>query len=114
MHEVQAKAILSAGKNGMNLYRGCTHGCIYCDARSRCYQMNEQLDAKLPGMKERYHKTYGYAYEILSPNGRELWSVFSDFCKKHGMMYKEDAIFTYLNTYEEKGYEQLVFPGLEL
>ncbi len=32
MHKVQVKGILSA-KNGMNVYRGCTHGCIYCDAR---------------------------------------------------------------------------------
>ncbi len=39
MHFVQAKGILSAG-NGMNLYRGCQHGCIYCDSRSRCYQMD--------------------------------------------------------------------------
>ena len=39
MHEVYAKSILSA-KNGMNLYRGCSHGCIYCDSRSTCYQMN--------------------------------------------------------------------------
>ena len=38
MHMVQAKGILSA-KNGMNIYRGCTHGCIYCDARSDCYNM---------------------------------------------------------------------------
>lgn len=38
MHEVEAKGILSA-KNGMNLYRGCSHGCIYCDSRSKCYQM---------------------------------------------------------------------------
>ena len=36
MHFVDAKSILSA-QNGMNLYRGCTHGCIYCDSRSRCY-----------------------------------------------------------------------------
>lgn len=36
MHFVDAKGILSAG-NGVNLYRGCTHGCIYCDSRSRCY-----------------------------------------------------------------------------
>lgn len=38
MHFVNAKGILSA-KNGMNVYRGCTHGCIYCDSRSACYQM---------------------------------------------------------------------------
>ncbi len=38
MHEVEVKSILSP-KNGMNLYRGCTHGCIYCDSRSTCYQI---------------------------------------------------------------------------
>lgn len=36
MHFIQAKSILSS-QNGMNLYRGCTHGCIYCDSRSVCY-----------------------------------------------------------------------------
>ena len=43
MHYVMAKGILSA-RNGMNLYRGCQHGCIYCDARSRCYQMNHAFE----------------------------------------------------------------------
>ena len=43
MHEVTAKGILSA-TNGMNLYRGCTHGCIYCDSRSTCYQMNHDFE----------------------------------------------------------------------
>ena len=43
MHYVQAKAILSP-KNGMNLYRGCQHGCIYCDSRSLCYQMNHTFE----------------------------------------------------------------------
>ncbi|MFT8351379.1 SPL family radical SAM protein [Clostridium saccharoperbutylacetonicum] len=39
MHEVISKGILSSN-NGMNIYRGCTHGCIYCDARSHCYGMD--------------------------------------------------------------------------
>ena len=41
MHFVEAKSILSGGHGsyGMNIYRGCTHGCIYCDSRSKCYQM---------------------------------------------------------------------------
>ena len=36
MHFVDAKGILtgSGGHFGMNIYRGCTHGCIYCDSRS--------------------------------------------------------------------------------
>lgn len=36
MHSIRAKGLLSA-KNGFNLYRGCSHGCIYCDSRSACY-----------------------------------------------------------------------------
>ena len=43
MHYVQAKGILSA-KNGMNLYRGCSHGCIYCDSRSTCYHMEHDFE----------------------------------------------------------------------
>lgn len=43
MHYITAKGILSS-KNGMNLYRGCTHGCIYCDSRSRCYHMEHAFE----------------------------------------------------------------------
>lgn len=43
MHYVKAKGILSP-KNGMNLYRGCSHGCIYCDSRSSCYQMGHAFE----------------------------------------------------------------------
>ncbi len=43
MHFTKVKGILSAD-NGMNLYRGCQHGCIYCDSRSRCYQMNHLFE----------------------------------------------------------------------
>ena len=43
MHYVTAKGILSSG-NGMNLYRGCSHGCIYCDSRSSCYRMNHDFE----------------------------------------------------------------------
>ena len=43
MHFVKVRGILSAS-NGMNLYRGCTHGCIYCDSRSRCYHMEHAFE----------------------------------------------------------------------
>ena len=43
MHFVTAKGILSSN-NGMNLYRGCSHGCIYCDSRSKCYQMKHNFE----------------------------------------------------------------------
>ena len=43
MHFVNSKSILSP-KNGMNLYRGCSHGCIYCDSRSEIYNMNHNFE----------------------------------------------------------------------
>lgn len=43
MHYKQYKAILS-NQNGMNIYRGCSHGCIYCDSRSNCYQMDHDFE----------------------------------------------------------------------
>jgi len=65
MHYKKYKSILSP-KNNMNLYRGCTHGCIYCDSRSVCYGIDhafedievkedadKQLDAELRRRKKR-------------------------------------------------------------
>ena len=46
MHFVNAKGILtgSGERWGMNIYRGCTHGCVYCDSRSRCYQFTHLFE----------------------------------------------------------------------
>lgn len=46
MHYTEAKGILTARASvfGMNIYRGCSHGCIYCDARSTCYQMKHDFE----------------------------------------------------------------------
>lgn len=43
MHFKEVKSILSP-HNGMNIYRGCTHGCIYCDSRSDCYQIEHDFE----------------------------------------------------------------------
>ncbi len=51
MHFVKAKGILSPS-NGMNLYRGCSHGCIYCDSRSLCYHVAEEGDFEDIEVKE--------------------------------------------------------------
>ena len=61
MHFVEAKGILSSN-NGMNIYRGCTHGCIYCDSRSRCYGFThefEDIEVKInaPQLLERALKS---------------------------------------------------------
>ena len=45
MHFVKAKGILNGnGRKGMNIYRGCTHGCIYCDGRSKCYNFTHPFE----------------------------------------------------------------------
>lgn len=46
MHFVDSKGILngSGGHIGMNIYRGCTHGCIYCDSRSTCYHFTHPFE----------------------------------------------------------------------
>ena len=46
MHFVDAKGILTgnSGYYGMNIYRGCSHGCIYCDSRSKCYQFTHAFE----------------------------------------------------------------------
>ena len=49
MEFIKVKTILSKEKYGnewfgidykINLYRGCSHGCIYCDSRSNCYHID--------------------------------------------------------------------------
>ncbi len=36
------------GKNyNMNIYRGCSHGCIYCDSRSECYHIDDFDEVKV-------------------------------------------------------------------
>ncbi|MBR1722832.1 MAG: radical SAM protein [Treponema sp.] len=44
MHFVNAKSILTAKPCGINIYRGCSHGCIYCDSRSKCYHFTHAFE----------------------------------------------------------------------
>lgn len=74
--EIEAKSIITRAKKpsqwfgveyGMNIYRGCSHGCIYCDSRSDCYHVEnfdteiivktnaaQLLDKQLSRMRKRY------------------------------------------------------------
>lgn len=62
MEFIEAKKILQKASHGeewfgidynMNLYKGCSHKCIYCDSRSNCYQVEEfdRVRSKKDGIK---------------------------------------------------------------
>lgn len=69
------------------------------------------LDKFFPGLKEKYIRTYGNAYEVPSPDSRELMNLFRSFCRENGIMYRLEECFDYLQTLPER-YEQMTLPGL--
>lgn len=64
------------------------------------------LDKHFPGMKERYIKQYGNAYQLPSPRAKELMSMFTNTCKEHGILCSPNDCFDYLHLFPEK-YEQM-------
>ena len=66
------------------------------------------LDRHFPGLKERYARTYGNAYEVPSPDSEELMNLFRSFCRDHGILYRPDECFDYLHELPEK-YRQMTF-----
>ena len=64
------------------------------------------LDKYFPGLKQRYMREYGNSYMLPSPNDRELMELFRNKCSEHGIMYKPDECFSYLNEFPVKD-EQL-------
>lgn len=67
------------------------------------------LDHDFPGMKERYIKTYGNAYELPSPNSRELTKLVVERCEEVGILCKPDECFAYLHEFPEKYVQQSLF-----
>lgn len=68
----------------------------------------QKLDEHFPGMKSKYHRKYGYAYEIASDHNRELMSILRKTCAQYGIKSDAEEIFQYLREFpENKGYEQM-------
>ena len=68
----------------------------------------QKLDEHFPGMKGRYHRRYGYAYELPSDHNRELIEILHKTCDAHGIECDVRKVFEYLGEYpENKGYEQM-------
>ncbi len=67
------------------------------------------LDKHFPGLKEKYIKTYGNAYDLPSPNSKELTGLMHKICKENGMMYKPDDCFSYMNDLPDKYAQMSLF-----
>ena len=64
------------------------------------------LDKHFPGMKERYIKRYGNAYELPSPNAEKLLGLLHSICKDNGIMSSPDECFRYMQELPDK-YRQM-------
>ncbi len=64
------------------------------------------LDKYFPGMKERYIREFGNAYELPSPHAKELQSVFQRICKANGILSSPEECFAFMNELPDK-YEQM-------
>lgn len=69
----------------------------------------EALDKHFPGMKERYKKQYGNAYELPSPNSKELRALFQDICEKNGILSTPDECFRYMSDLPDKYTQMSLF-----
>ena len=67
------------------------------------------LDRHFPGMKERYIKRYGNAYELPSPNAKELKAIFRRICKDNGMLQTPDDCFGFMHEFPEKYSQMSIF-----
>jgi DNA repair photolyase len=104
------KTILSS-KNNMNVYRGCTHGCIYCDSRSEIYGMTntfenivvktnavELLDQALAKKRSKCMITTGAMTDPYIPQEKEIKNTRKclEVIEKHGfgvsVLTKSDLI----------------------
>ena len=67
------------------------------------------LDRAFPGVKQKYIRAFGNAYECTSPNNAKLMEIFKRECKQHGILYKTNDVFTYLWTFESKEGQMSLF-----
>ena len=66
-------------------------------------------DKHFPGMKERYIKTYGNAYELPSPKEKELMKIFHEFCEDSRILSSPDECFGFIEKWPEKYVQMSIF-----
>lgn len=64
-----------------------------------------KLDQHFPGLKEKYIRTYGNAYEVTSPDNDRLLQIIRTECEKNGIEWRLEKVFEYLNTFPQEKLE---------
>jgi DNA repair photolyase len=70
-----------------------------------------QLDAHFPGIKPRYIRAFGDSYVCNSPHRAQLWRIFEDVCRRHGIMHDVNRVFEYLWAFEPSERQISLFDG---
>lgn len=65
------------------------------------------LDTHFPGLRDKYHRKYGYSYECTSDNHKALMNIFHSECNTHGVMHDVGPIFEYLKEFPDSRFTQL-------
>ena len=65
------------------------------------------LDRHFPGVKEKYIKRYGDAYECYSDNNKQLMAIFKAVCDEHNIISKPEDVFSYLRHFPEEKDKQI-------
>ena len=67
------------------------------------------LDRHFPGLKQRYIRTYGNAYELPSPDNDRLMQKFTSICRANNILCKPEECFGYLQDLPEKYTQMSLF-----
>ena len=67
------------------------------------------LDKHFPGMKDKYIRQYGNAYELPSPNAKELRELFQNICRENGILSTPKDCFEYLQDFPDKYTQMSLF-----
>jgi DNA repair photolyase len=60
------------------------------------------LDHLFPGVKERYIHEFGNGYLCNSPNNGKLMQILKSTCEQHGILWKTESVFAYLQDYKSR------------
>lgn len=69
----------------------------------------QALDRNFPGIRQKYIRTYGNAYDIPSPHAKELMSLVQGTCTANNILCSPKECFAYLNKFPERYVQESLF-----